>query len=266
MNSPIIDIANEKFGKLLVIKRTNKRTSNGCVIWKCKCDCGKIKYINSKLLRYKKVTSCGCDNYIKCNICNGNFFRISNYQKYCSNKCYKLWKINYMKLYNKKYHRKYYILNKEKVEKQNKSYRKKNYKKCLERQEKYYQKNKQKILELVKIYHRNKRRMNINYRILCNLRTRIWRALKGKVKKSKRTRNLVGCSIDFLKQHLEKKFKKGMSWDNYGKWEIDHIIPCCKFDLKKIKEQHKCFHYTNLQPLWEKDNMIKGGRISEFLY
>jgi len=69
---------------------------------------------------------------------------------------------------------------------------------------------------------------------------------------------LVGCSIDFLKQHLENKFKPGMSWKNYGKWHIDHIRPCASFDLRKPAEQKKCFHYSNLQPLWAKENLVKG--------
>jgi len=70
---------------------------------------------------------------------------------------------------------------------------------------------------------------------------------------------LVGCSIDQLKQHIEKQFKKGMSWDNWGiyGWHIDHIKPCASFDLTKESEQKKCFHYTNLQPLWAKENLKK---------
>jgi hypothetical protein len=57
-----------------------------------------------------------------------------------------------------------------------------------------------------------------------------------------------------------------MSWDNYGRkngikcWEIDHIRPCCTFDLSKPKEQKKCFYYTNLQPLWATENLKKGGK------
>ena len=68
---------------------------------------------------------------------------------------------------------------------------------------------------------------------------------------------LIGCSIEKLKKHFEKQFKSDMSWFNYGKWHIDHIKPCCKFDLRKISEQKKCFHYTNLQPLWAKENFRK---------
>ena len=48
-----------------------------------------------------------------------------------------------------------------------------------------------------------------------------------------------------------------MSWNNYGKWHVDHIRPCIDFDLSKPEEQQKCFHYTNLQPLWAEENMRK---------
>lgn len=51
-----------------------------------------------------------------------------------------------------------------------------------------------------------------------------------------------------------------MSWDNYGERHVDHIKPCAKFDLSKPDEQRACFHYTNLQPLWAKDNIAKGCR------
>ena len=56
---------------------------------------------------------------------------------------------------------------------------------------------------------------------------------------------------------MKIKFVDGMSWDNYGEWEIDHIRPCASFDLTDVGEQLKCFHYTNLQPLWMIDNIIK---------
>jgi len=72
---------------------------------------------------------------------------------------------------------------------------------------------------------------------------------------------LLGCSLKTLKQHLENQFKPGMTWENHGKWHIDHIRPCASFDLSKPEEQKKCFHYTNLRPLWAEENLRrKKGR------
>ena len=72
---------------------------------------------------------------------------------------------------------------------------------------------------------------------------------------------MLGCSIDSLKRHLSKKFKIGMSWDNYGihGWHIDHIIPLSS--AKTIEDIEKLCHYTNLQPLWAKDNLQKSNKI-----
>lgn len=104
-----------------------------------------------------------------------------------------------------------------------------------------------------------RRKKDIEYKILGNLRTRLGSALKGKLKKD-RTKNFLGCSINELKEHLEFKFQPGMTWENYGKcgWHIDHILPCASFDLSDLDQQKKCFHYTNLQPLWAEDNLKKG--------
>ena len=64
-----------------------------------------------------------------------------------------------------------------------------------------------------------------------------------------------------LRLHLQSKFKPGMSFSNYGKWHIDHIIPCSRFDLNKEEEQYKCFNYKNLQPLWAEENKIKSNKF-----
>jgi hypothetical protein len=56
-------------------------------------------------------------------------------------------------------------------------------------------------------------------------------------------------------------FTEGMSWDNYGEWHIDHILPCSSFDLADIEQQKICFNYKNLQPLWAEDNLRKGAKI-----
>ena len=91
---------------------------------------------------------------------------------------------------------------------------------------------------------------------------RILGALKNQnAKKFNNTMKLLDCSPSFLKEHLEKQFKEGMTWDNHTTdgWHIDHIRPCCSFDLTKKEQQEECFHYSNLQPLWATDNLKKGG-------
>ena len=103
---------------------------------------------------------------------------------------------------------------------------------------------------------------NIQAKIKHNLRTRINLVLKGKIK-SGSSIDMLGCDVKFFMQHIENKFLPGMTWENHSRqgWHIDHIIPCSSFDLSDPKEQKKCFHYTNLQPLWAKDNLRKSDKI-----
>lgn len=80
-------------------------------------------------------------------------------------------------------------------------------------------------------------------------------------KKSASTFSLIGCSIEFLKDWIQRKFKRGMRWNNHGDWHIDHIVPCVAFDLRTKEGQQNCFHYSNLRPLWAEDNLAKGDKI-----
>lgn len=86
---------------------------------------------------------------------------------------------------------------------------------------------------------------------------------RRKIRKCDKFINLLGCSVDALKQYIESQFKSGMTWENYGYygWHIDHIKPCASFDLSKEEEQRKCFHFSNLQPLWATENLKKGSKI-----
>ena len=94
------------------------------------------------------------------------------------------------------------------------------------------------------------------------LRHRVGMALRGKARASK-TKQLLGCSVDDLREHLEKKFTRGMHWGNYGAWHIDHIRPCASFDLTDPEQQKVCFHFSNLQPLWAAENVSKGAKWKE---
>lgn len=105
-----------------------------------------------------------------------------------------------------------------------------------------------------------KRSNNIQYKIACNLRARLGKAMQGNYRTSSAVKDL-GCTVEQLKTYLESKFQDGMSWDNYGSWHIDHIKPLSKFDLTKKKELLKACHYTNLQPLWAEDNLSKGSKF-----
>jgi|TARA_Y100000296_G_scaffold49571_1_gene56801 hypothetical protein len=111
-------------------------------------------------------------------------------------------------------------------------------------------------------YTRDRCKEDICFRIIRIQRTRVYQILKGQ-KKSAPTLKLLGVpSLKFLWQHLERQFQSGMTKENYGKWHVDHIIPCASFDFSDPEQQKKCFHYTNLQPLWAFDNMSKGKSIS----
>jgi hypothetical protein len=126
----------------------------------------------------------------------------------------------------------------------------------------YYADNKEKFNEQARRYRKIKQESDPIFRIGHSLRCRLRGALAG-TSKSAATLELLGCSVEALKKHLENQFVKGMTWSNYGLhgWHIDHIIPCASFDLTKEEEQRKCFHYSNLQPLWAKDNYAKGDKI-----
>lgn len=107
-----------------------------------------------------------------------------------------------------------------------------------------------------------KRDTDPRYRQFEALRRRMQRAVNEQdAVKATKTITLLGCSPSQLQAHLEAKFKPGMSWDNYGKWHVDHIRPCASFDLADPAQQRECFNWQNLQPLWAADNIRKGAKI-----
>jgi len=120
--------------------------------------------------------------------------------------------------------------------------------------------------EKVKNQQKNWRnRQPLNYRIARSLSTRFKIFVREhglKNSRSKDIENSIGCSIDELCKHLESKFQSGMTWDNYGKngWEIDHIKPLISFNWEDEESIVVANNYTNLQPLWVKDNRSKSGR------
>ncbi len=162
--------------------------------------------------------------------------------KICNSKRFKKWRLNNLEKDKKRvieYHRN----NKEK-------------------RKEYYENNKPAILERQKEYVRIKKSNDLEYRLATVLRKRIWSALRNnKTRKTTKSKILLGCEITEFKKYLQLKFKAGMSWSNYGKWEIDHIVPCSMFDLKDEYQQKLCFNYSNCQPLWKTENRKKKDKI-----
>ena len=131
---------------------------------------------------------------------------------------------------------------------------------------KYYQQNKEKVKASVKLtrnYHSKQLRTNsLSFRIGLNMKSRMYTILKNKgFKKDKKMKDILGCSYTEFIIYMESKFLKGMTWENhslYG-WHIDHIIPLSSG--KTQEEIQNLCHYTNLQPLWAKDNLKKHKKV-----
>lgn len=130
---------------------------------------------------------------------------------------------------------------------------------------KTYQKNYERQ-EINKQRRKTRRKNSINHKLSVQIRKRTKEALQGQPKACSFAKSL-GCSISELKRYLELKFQPGMTWDNHGTygWHIDHIIPLSSFDLTDKDQFMKACHYTNLQPLWAKDNLRKGAKLPEEL-
>ena len=232
----------------------------------------------------------------KCVICNKEFAPIKGLQICCSKKCSKQRdKDVYLKQRDRylRYHKEYRKKNKEELKIKRDIKYKKNKDVILERKKqerirnkksyiiyrkKYWKKNKKILSEKNKTWRKNNRELinysvrkrhkrlmkeSPEYKITKNLRRRLNLALKAVgANKYSNTWELTGCDIHQLKKHIERQFKDGMSWNNYGSyWDIDHIIPCASFDLINPEEQQKCFHWTNQQPLKKLDNTKKGAKI-----
>lgn len=171
------------------------------------------------------------------------------------------------KLESKSYNEKNY-----EIIKQKKSvYRKKNFDKIKETKKRIYEKDKERILLVNKKYrsnnrekineHQRNRKLNdplFKLKHIMNSRMRIFMK-SNNITKRNRTFEIVGCSPEYLKEHLEKQFTDGMSWEKLGKEiHIDHIIPLAS--AKNEEEVYRLCHYSNLQPLWAIDNIKKGSK------
>lgn len=176
----------------------------------------------------------------------------------------------------KEYNKQYKIKNKEKHQQQNKEYYQKNKKLIEEKKKKYrehmrdyfrnyFREYAKKNKETIKQYQVNRRKNNISHRLNHNLSCSISHSLKlNHLSKNKsHWEDIVGYTIKNLKEHIENLFQLGMTWENYGEWHIDHIIPKSFFKYKSTNDTEfkYCWSLLNLQPLWKEENLSKSNKI-----
>jgi hypothetical protein len=170
----------------------------------------------------------------------------------------------------KAYNRNNYKVNRHKMSISNREYRNKNKTKLDIKRKEYVIKNKEKINIRSKNYSKTRKKLDINFRLKCNLRSRLTRAIRNNQKSGSAVKDL-GCSVEYFKHYIAGKFIPGMTWENYGSvWHLDHIVPLSSFDLTNREEFLNACHYTNYQPLWattaiarEHGDMISIGNIEK---
>jgi hypothetical protein len=128
---------------------------------------------------------------------------------------------------------------------------------------KYYKENYSKVLKSHKLYMRRKRATDPKFRLKQNLRTSVAQMCReNNITARPSTTWLLSISKQKFIQYLEKQFRKGMDWDNYGRiWNVDHRMPINHFNIGDPKQLLQCQHYSNFQPLFGWENIMKGNRI-----
>jgi len=216
-----------------------------------------------KIKEYREIKKGETKEYLK-NYYKKNIEKIKEYRE----KTKEVNKIKRKKYYlnNREkiieYSNKYNSQNKEKKQEYNKQYREKNLDDEVNRWKEYYNNNRETLIKKNCEYIKEKRKTSKLELLKHNVRGRLYHYLKIRnITKKNRTFDILGCSPIFLKEYLGEQFKDGMSWDNYGYygWHIDHIVPLSS--AKTDEELYNLCHYTNLQPLWAKDNLKKGNKI-----
>lgn len=128
------------------------------------------------------------------------------------------------------------------------------------RDRKYVAANIEAVRERRRVYMAERRARDPIFKLQMNLRCRLNMAFRGKAKTGSAVQ-LLGCSGEHARAHIERQFAPGMSWENWGAWHIDHRRPLSAFDLHDPVQLAAACHYTNLQPLWAAANISKGASI-----
>lgn len=236
-----------KFGRLTIQKLVGVEGPRNSIVAEVQCECGTIKNVRIDLMRDGGTKSCGClvreINSLPTADRPKSRTKISSPE---AKEAHRQRKLAWAKA------------NPKKIAAIAKRCRLKNPTKLKAEKAAFYQRHKKKIIAgQMEQYYSNAR-----FRVEMLLRGRVNTAIRLQgARKSARTMELVGCSIEDLMKHIESNFRDGMSWDNRHTWHIDHIRPCASFDLMNPEEQKKCFHFSNLQPLTATENMEKKARL-----
>lgn len=260
------------FGELTAIRLNGDKNNDNKLNWVCICSCGKKVIKTAKCLKRSKDPhlNCGIDHPNKiCPSCGLDKPK-SEYHKAKSNK-------NGLQPKCKSCLAKSYELNKEVIrlkrieDIKNPDFHKrrlissrKSYYKNWENQKAYKKEytKRPEVIKRAKEIHLLRKETDLNYKLKLRLRWRLNDAIRkiGKRHKYNSSIVLVGCTAEFLKEHLEKQFIDGMCWERLSEIEIDHKKPLSLFDLTDAEQQKIAFHYSNLQPLWADDNLRKGNK------
>ncbi len=164
--------------------------------------------------------------------------------------------------------REYKRRNKEKISEYNKTYKSEHRQEISVYNHNYNLENRDAIQPRQTENQRRRKENDENYKTSIKLRTQLTKFLKKKckVKFDNRVINTYGCKQEFFKSWIEYQFKEDMNWDNYGiYWHIDHIKPCCMFDLTDEEQKKESFHWSNLRPLKAIENQKKTNKLDEGL-
>ena len=159
------------------------------------------------------------------------------------------------------YQKEYKLKNKEKIAELNKSYSERNKEKIANYKRQHYLENKEKIEKYRNDWRNNKVKIDSLFKLTNNTRTLIKQSFRRNgYSKNSKTYQILGCTFEEFKEHLQNKFTEGMNWNNIGQWHLDHIYPVSL--AKDEEELIKLNHYSNFQPLWAIDNIKKSNKIT----
>ena len=154
--------------------------------------------------------------------------------------------------------------NKESVKEYVKSWYEQNKEHRKEYIKEYHKNNIDKIRKTKRDYERNRKARDPIYKLISNFRTAIYTVLKeSNVDKYGHYFDVLQYTPEELITHLELQFKDDMSWDNYGIWHVDHMLPITSFDIREMGDEEfmKCWSLDNLQPMWGEENIRKSNKI-----